>query len=141
MLPVLWLSFCDLANIASHRFLLIVSPCVHNVSFFFVPTIFIYRLFHEQNRDVAKKLGLATAGMFTVPILVYYASERYLFATKAEPSNWAAGLAILATNVIVGLYVYAAFQEDESDFSAAAKAKQQEDANAPRVGIYKQRTD
>ena len=97
---------------------------------------------------MAQKLGIATGCMFTVPVIMYYVGEQYLFASQKNPSNWAAGLAILATNIIVGTYVYVAFQEDDeiidkNDKNNTRSASQQDenDDKVPRVGIYKQRTD
>jgi hypothetical protein len=88
----------------------------------------------EQNREVGKKLGLATALMFTLPIFAYYLGL-YIFSSKAEPDNWAAGLAIVVTNLIVAGYVYSAFSEEDIEDD------DDDDAAGPRVGAFKKRTD
>lgn len=94
-------------------------------------------LLDPQNRQVGQKLGIATILMFTLPILTYYMSERYLFANKVHPDNWAALCAILMTNIIVGGYCYSAYIEDSEEKQLSTKTNQL----PPRVGIYKERTD
>mmetsp|Transcript_31077 Transcript_31077/g.44122 ORF Transcript_31077/g.44122 Transcript_31077/m.44122 type:complete len:96 (+) Transcript_31077:121-408(+) len=90
-------------------------------------------LMEEQNRDVGRKLGIATACMFTLPIISFYVGM-WVFQSKKEPDNWAGGLAILVTNIVVAGYCYSAFsEEDEDEFKT--------DAAGPRVGVFKQRTD
>lgn len=102
----------------------------------------IHSLFHSlldpQNRLVGQKLGLATALMFTLPVVTYYVSER-IFAEKQHPDNWAALSAILMTNLIIGGYCYAAYVEDNEE--KALEKQQHGSAVPPRVGIYKDRTD
>jgi hypothetical protein len=90
-----------------------------------------------ENRDVAQKLGVATGLMFTIPILVFYACLNFVFHEKDEPTMWAGGAAVIATNIIVGGYVVSAFSE-EDDFDGEIESK---DANGPRVGAFKTRTD
>lgn len=92
-----------------------------------------------QNRQVGQKLGLATAFMFTLPILTYYVSEHY-FAHKEHPDNWAALSAIVMTNIIVGSYCYAAYIEDNEE-KAVDEKQNGKGVIPPRVGIYKERTD
>jgi hypothetical protein len=70
--------------------------------------------------------------MFTLPIIAFFVSL-HVFRDKAEPDNWAGGVAVLVTNLIVGTYCYKAYQEDRDE--------KDNDADRPRVGIYKQRTD
>jgi drug/metabolite transporter (DMT)-like permease len=77
------------------------------------------------------KLGIATACMFTLPIFAFYLGLT-IFKDKTQPDNWAGGLAILVTNMVVAGYVYSAFQE---------KDDQDNDESRPRVGVFKQRTD
>jgi hypothetical protein len=79
--------------------------------------------------------------MFTMPIAAFYLGLE-LFASKQNPDNWAGGLAILVTNIVVAGYVISAFSEPDEDF------KKKEDRNggnndedAPRVGAFKKRTD
>jgi hypothetical protein len=91
---------------------------------------------HPENRDVGKKLGIATGFMFTLPIAAYFIAL-HVFHNKLHPDNWAAAAAIIVTNVIVGTYCYQAYIEDEDEKSNTP----QDDADGPRVGIYKHRTD
>lgn len=89
----------------------------------------------EENKEVGKKLGIATVAMFTLPIVVLIASL-YIFEHKENPTNWAAAMSIITVNLIIAGYVYVAFTEE--DGIAASKDN---DASAPRVGVFKQRTD
>ena len=84
-----------------------------------------------QNRDVGKKLGTATAMMFTLPILAFYVSM-WLFSEKKHPENWAGGVAILVTNIIIGVYCWSALSEEDDDPN---------DERFPKSGNSKQRTD
>ena len=70
-------------------------------------------LLEEENRDVGRKLGIATGLMFTLPIITYFVAYYYVFPHKPEPSNWAGGAAIFITNIIVFGYVFVAFNEPE----------------------------
>lgn len=87
---------------------------------------------HPQNRETAQKLGVATGLMFTAPILSFYIGMM-VFADKRHPENWAGGLAIVVTNVIVAGYCYSAFSEEDDDDT--------NDAAGPRRGSLKQRID
>eukprot|EP00980_Cylindrotheca_fusiformis_P021494 scaffold8353_cov138-Cylindrotheca_fusiformis.AAC.25 len=88
-------------------------------------------LLHPQNRETGQKLGIATGLMFTAPILSFYAGLWY-FSEKRNPDNWAGGLAIFVTNIIVAGYCFAAFMEEDNDA---------DDSAGPRKGAHKQRTD
>jgi hypothetical protein len=77
--------------------------------------------------------------MFTLPIIAFYIGQ-YVFQSKPQPDNWAAGLAIIVTNVVIAGYCISAFLEPEDEVSKAEKEKDN-DTNAPRVGTFKQRTD
>ena len=94
----------------------------------------LHRLMQEQNRQVGRKLGIATACMFTLPIMSFYLGL-WMFADKKEPDNWAGGLAIVVTNIVVAGYCWSAFSEEEDP------EEEKNDAAGPRVGIFKQRTD
>jgi VMA21-like domain len=96
-------------------------------------TCLFSRLLQEQNRVVGKKLGIATGAMFTLPIAAFYLGL-YIFGHKEQPDNWAGGLAILVTNLVVAGYVVAAFSEPDDLVN-------ENDGDAPRVGIFKKRTD
>ncbi|KAL7575293.1 hypothetical protein ACA910_001818 [Epithemia clementina (nom. ined.)] len=101
-------------------------------------------LLTPENRDVGKKLGLATLLMFTAPILTFYIAQQYLFRHKADPDSWAGGAAIIMTNVVVAGYCYSAYIEDLDETKEndnKQKLLHDNDVSAPRVGIYKQRTD
>lgn len=87
----------------------------------------------KQNQEVGKKLGTATACMFTLPILAFYLGNHVLFKDKENPDNWAGGLAILVTNIVVFAYCYSAFQEPDDEA--------ENDEDGPRVGVFKKRTD
>lgn len=89
------------------------------------------RLLHPQNRETGKKLGIATALMFTCPILAFYVAM-WFFSEKKNPENWAGGAAIIVTNMIVGGYCYSAMMEDDDD---------PDDRRGPKRGDSKQRTD
>jgi len=97
----------------------------------------MHRLFQQQNRLVARKLGTATFAMFTFPILVFYVCYFIIFASKTYPENWAGACAVVAANVVVAGYVMSAFKEDEEE----QKLTSQGDEAGPRVGVYKMRTD
>ena len=56
----------------------------------------------------------------------------WIFSEKSNPENWAGGVAVLVTNIIVAGYCYSAFTEDGDDPN---------DTKGPRVGTSKQRTD
>jgi hypothetical protein len=86
---------------------------------------------------VGQKLGLATAFMFTLPLIAFFAAE-YFFRDKPDPDMWAGGAAILTTNLIVGVYCYQAFIEDSDE---EPKEDDDNDQSRPRVGIYKQRVE
>ena len=90
-------------------------------------------LLHPQNRETGKTLGLATLLMFTIPIVGFYVGMHY-FADRKHPENYAGGIAILLTNVIIGGYCYSALTEDDDD-------ENENDSDGPRTGKYKQRTD
>jgi hypothetical protein len=92
-----------------------------------------YRLLEEQNRETGRKLGIATACMFTLPILSFYISLA-IFKDKQDPNNWAGGIAILVTNLIVGSYCYSAYCEDDSIPNDRDRSKA---ATGPKVGFYK----
>lgn len=97
------------------------------------PVISSHRLMQKQNQDVGRKLGTATACMFTLPIIAFYFGLNVLFTEKEHPDNWAGGLAILVTNIVVFGYCYSAFQEPDDE--------PENDEDGPRVGIFKKRTD
>jgi VMA21-like domain len=83
---------------------------------------------------VGQRLGVATAAMAVLPILSFFVTRHFCQAKEA-PDTWAGGAAILVTNIIVAGYCIAAFSEKDD------QAEKNKDADAPRVGIYKQRTD
>ena len=62
---------------------------------------FCERLRQEQNKEVGKKLGLATALMFTLPIAVFYICLEIVLKEKKDPTMWAGGCAVIVTNMIV----------------------------------------
>lgn len=90
-----------------------------------------FRLFHPQNRDTGQKLGIATGLMFSCPLVAFYFGM-WLFSEKQHPENWAGGIAIAVTNIIVAGYCYSAFNEEDDD---------PDDARGPKKGSLKQRTD
>ena len=96
------------------------------------------RLMQEQNKDVARKLGLATAIMFTFPIITFYVCFYFIFSHHEEPANWSGGMAVFAANIVIYGYVYSAFSEPDDD---TIEPSSKNDEKGPRVGIYKQRTD
>lgn len=59
------------------------------------------------------------------------------FANYPEPDNYAGAAAILMTNVIVAAYCVHAYRQDQHETMDG----DENDADRPRVGIYKQRTD
>jgi len=94
-------------------------------------------LLQKQNREVPKKLGIATVAMFVLPIGIFYLCYHILFAHKKYPENWAGACAIVTANIVVVGYVIAAFQEEDSEKKISSPG----DEAGPRVGVYKQRTD
>mmetsp|Transcript_16574 Transcript_16574/g.20264 ORF Transcript_16574/g.20264 Transcript_16574/m.20264 type:complete len:103 (+) Transcript_16574:74-382(+) len=96
-------------------------------------------LLQEQNKDVARKLGVATGCMFTMPFVVYFLSYSYVFTSKANPESWSGVMAVLAANVVIFGYVWSAFQEPD-DFPDA-RLQDKNDELFPKVGAFKQRTD
>ncbi len=103
------------------------APSHQNVFLHLLP----YRLLHPQNRETGKKLGIATALMFTCPILAFYIAM-WFFSEKKHPENWAGGAAIVVTNIIVGGYSYSALTEEDDDPN---------DRRASNKGNSKERTD
>lgn len=85
---------------------------------------------------MGQKLGIATACMFTLPIIAFYLAQ-FLFRNKDYPDNWAAAAAIIVTNLVVAGYCISAFMEPDDTISE----KDKNDDDTPRVGIFKQRTD
>ena len=98
------------------------------------------RLLQEQNREVARKLGTATLFMFTLPITAFYVGLYYLFPNKDEPLMWSGGLAVIFANVVIAGYVVSAFSE-EDDIDTQRRGFGDGDADGPRVGAFKERTD
>jgi hypothetical protein len=79
--------------------------------------------------------------MVTLPIASFYAGM-FLFADQAEPVNWAGGMAIVVTNVVIAGYVYMAFTEPDEMVGPDGVTKiRDNDTAGPRVGFYKQRTE
>ena len=98
----------------------------------------------EQNKDVGKKLGIATGLMFTLPFITYFVSFYYVFYDKTEPSNWAGGAAVLVTNLIIIGYVMVAFHEPDHPEENGQQQQQrgnENDSKYPRTGVFKQRVD
>jgi len=79
--------------------------------------------------------------MFTMPILAFYVARHLIFANRDEPDNWAGGVAIIVTNIIVAGYCYSAYVEDVEENKQKDGSMNNNDEDRPRVGIYKQRTD
>ena len=102
---------------------------------FIISIIQLIRLWHEKNRDTGKKLGLATFLMFTIPFVAFFGGM-VVFADKQHPDNWAGGCAIVATNLIIGGYCYSAFMEVDND-----EEPRYDDADGPKTGAFKHRTD
>ena len=99
------------------------------------------RLLQQQNRQVAKKLGLATLFMFTLPITFFYIGQYYLFTKYQDPTMYSGLLAVVMANVVIFGYVYSAFSEEEDELSEEEKRMGDNDVSGPRVGAFKQRTD
>jgi hypothetical protein len=101
----------------------------------------IHRLLREENREVAKKLGIATGLMFTFPILTFYTCFHFIFASKEQPLAWSGFAAVAAANIVIFGYVYSAFSEPDDEDDLDPRVKKDNDAGGPRVGAFKQRTD
>jgi len=97
---------------------------------------FHHSLLQPQNRQVAQTLGVATACMFTLPLIAFFLAQ-YYFREKAEPDSYAAAAAVLAVNVVVAGYCIKAFREDREEEDHEKTG----DADGPRVGAFKERTD
>jgi phosphosulfolactate synthase (CoM biosynthesis protein A) len=126
-----------------------MSSCfLHSLSL--VLLLIFFSLLHPHNRQVGQKLGLATLLMVTLPFIAFYAALE-LFKDYAEPVNWAGGVAILVTNLVIAGYSYSALTEEDiivGPHGEIVKAQLDtdgdvdgKDADGPRVGFYKQRTD
>lgn len=106
-----------------------------------------HRLLQEQNREVARKLGIATLLMFTLPILSFHVGLRFLFPHKEDPLMWSGGMAVVVANLVIAGYVVSAFaEEDDADAGGSRTAsggagRGDGDEAGPRVGVFKQRTD
>lgn len=87
-------------------------------------------LLSPENREVGRKLGIATGLMFTLPFIAFYIAM-LVFAEKENPENWAGAAAILATNLVVSGYCYVAYMEDSGT----------NDEDGPKRGASKQRVD
>jgi hypothetical protein len=81
---------------------------------------------------VGQKLGIATGLMFTLPFLAFYGAM-YTFSGYKNPENWAGGVAIVMTNIVVGGYCYIAYMEDR-DTSTDGSSR-------PPQGSFKERVD
>ena len=123
-----------------------IHPPLVIFSFTVVMILSLFSLLTPENREVGQKLGVATLFMFTLPILAFWIVRETIVSLEwsNQPDNWAGGAAILVTNIIVGIYCYAAYIEDLHDDDVQGKLRSSSndnDASQPRVGIYKQRTD
>lgn len=99
-------------------------------------------LLQEQNKDVARKLGIATTLMFTLPFIVFFICQSFVFSHKEFPDAWSGVCAVMSANVIIAGYVYSAFTEDEEEQKKSEEsAEDDNDASGPRVGVFKKRTD
>mmetsp|Transcript_3792 Transcript_3792/g.3564 ORF Transcript_3792/g.3564 Transcript_3792/m.3564 type:complete len:104 (-) Transcript_3792:150-461(-) len=98
-------------------------------------------LFQKQNKDVARKLGLATALMFSFPILTFYVCLYFVFHEHEDPTSWSGIMAVLAANIVVFGYVYSAFSEPHDDPLESSDNDDPTKKKGPRVGFYKERTD
>jgi hypothetical protein len=105
---------------------------------------YTFSLFHPQNKDVGQKLIGATGLMFTVPLLVFFLVRHWAKTIYDVPASsvdtYAGGAAILTTNLIIGVYCYMAYREDEEDKQLEGM-KEGGGAVPPRVGQFKERTD
>ena len=77
--------------------------------------------------------------MFTLPIIAFYISFYYIFHTKDIPEAWSGGAAIVTANIVLASYIISAFNEDDDDIND--KDNDNKLKNAPKVGIFKDRTD
>lgn len=75
--------------------------------------------------------------MFTLPIITFYVCFYYVFAHKAEPNAWAGAAAVIVTNAVIIGYVVSAFSEEDDSLTTGSEG----DADGPRVGTFKRRTD
>lgn len=102
-------------------------------------------MLQEQNRDVAKKLGTATALMFTMPLIVFYLCQYYVFTERDNPEAWSGGMAIVTVNCVIAWYVVSSFSEDDDggvdNNRRNTEATLLKDEDGPRTGFNKTRTD
>ena len=80
-------------------------------------------LLQEQNKETGRKLFIATALMFILPVLTFYVCFYGVFQERAQPENWAGAVAVLVTNMIVGGYVWSAFHEPEEETRSSMEPK------------------
>ena len=86
---------------------------------------------------MARKLGIATGCMFTLPFIIFYFCFYFVFHEKQEPASWSGGAAVVTANIVIMGYVYSAFSEDDETDDQTDKG----DETRPRVGAFKRRTD
>eukprot|EP00536_Pseudo-nitzschia_multiseries_P013332 jgi/Psemu1/298402/fgenesh1_pm.561_\ len=94
-------------------------------------------LLSPENRETGRKLGIATGLMFTLPFVAFYVVLA-LCKDKKHPENWAGGAAIVATNIVIAGYCYAAYIEDSNENE---NNDENNDEDGPRRGAAKQRVD
>jgi len=75
--------------------------------------------------------------MFTLPIAAFFIAQ-YIYREADQPDNYGAAAAVLVTNSIVAAYCIKAYRDDRDENS---DDDNKNDADRPRVGAFKQRTD
>lgn len=96
---------------------------------------------------MAKKLGTATALMFTMPLIVFYLCQCYVFTERDNPEAWSGGMAVVTVNCVIAWYVISSFSEDDDingcvdDNRRNTEATLLKEEDGPRTGFNKTRTD
>ena len=92
-----------------------------------------------QNLPTAIKLLYYTIAMFTLPLITYYSINKFfeLESVKYEYGQYAivasVSWSVIVVNMIIGSYVYSAFQEEDDN----SKSDIGRESQYPSVGVFK----
>eukprot|EP01031_Cornospumella_fuschlensis_P026975 gene26975-32590_t len=95
-------------------------------------------LYHPQNREVTNKLVWYTVLMFSLPVLVFYATFIFIYKRDINYIYMPAIFSVITVNVVLAAYVYMAFTEDDPEAQKDGKeAKEAKEASAQAVETKK----
>jgi hypothetical protein len=69
----------------------------------------------QENAAVMRKFFLFSAAMFIVPIGSYFLARETIFKGRHDAPNMSGYVALAMVQVVIGAYIWMAFNEDESD--------------------------